>query len=640
MNKSIDLSGIKCKIQSDLSLILSTMADLEYVIYCRKSSEETDRQSQSIPDQIKVCMDYAEREKLTLMRRPKDFSMFETPQDIARMKANPNASDREQFKRAEPYFVIKEECSGKIPNKRPKRRHLIKMLRDGKIHWLISYSPDRQARNLLEAWELIDLIDREDIDLTLKYPTFHFDPNASWKMMLWIWFVFSKEYSDKLSEDVKRWKHSTVEERWLADGNTKHWYIIDNWLHKPHPKYFELIKKAFHMRIYENKSNREIKEFLDTHWYVREYQTWRTPSPISENALSRMREDSFYYWMLVIWEARHDLRWKNNWYKPMITEDEYAMLIEQKCNTKCQLSPSAVKDEYEQYVMPFERWFIVNEQWTALTFNLPNKNRFDEKLRKLQISKPEANLSDVVKLSQIRYRDANKNSKTKWLEVTAEMIDKAIIHVLKNFKVDKEIYEEYLKVAQNNADEKDKKVKEKRSQLQLQYNSVESAKKRYIEENAVLLSAWEEEAEIYNEKKKYYDTCLKTLKEEMDALDEEWRNIVLELEAFVWLMNNASKRYAKWSFVQKREISKLIFLNIVVSKEKKLHLAVKPIFNNVINSNGGAKREHFEQLENFLVKTPVFELLYWIALYRKINNSFSDKRDANLSDKERLLYKR
>ena len=51
---------------------------IEYVIYCRKSTEESDRQSQSIPDQIKVCMDYAEHENLRLKKRPSDFSIFET----------------------------------------------------------------------------------------------------------------------------------------------------------------------------------------------------------------------------------------------------------------------------------------------------------------------------------------------------------------------------------------------------------------------------------------------------------------------------------------------------------------------------------------------------------------------------------
>ena len=104
--------------------------NIEYVIYCRKSSEESDRQSQSIPDQIKECMDFADREHYKIMKRPKDFSMFESELETAKMRNCKILSDREQFIRAEPYFVIKEECSGKIPDKRPKRNALMKMMRE------------------------------------------------------------------------------------------------------------------------------------------------------------------------------------------------------------------------------------------------------------------------------------------------------------------------------------------------------------------------------------------------------------------------------------------------------------------------------------------------------------------------------
>jgi sulfur transfer protein SufE len=44
----------------------------------------------------------------------------------------------------------------------------------------------------------------------LKYTNFHFENNASGKMMLGIWFVFSKQYSDKLSEDITRGSKNKV----------------------------------------------------------------------------------------------------------------------------------------------------------------------------------------------------------------------------------------------------------------------------------------------------------------------------------------------------------------------------------------------------------------------------------------------
>lgn len=61
---------------------------------------------------------------------------------------------------------------------------------------------------MVEGGELINLVDNELLDL--KYTNFHFENNASGKMMLGIWFVFSKQYSDKLSEDINRGNKTTV----------------------------------------------------------------------------------------------------------------------------------------------------------------------------------------------------------------------------------------------------------------------------------------------------------------------------------------------------------------------------------------------------------------------------------------------
>ena len=72
---------------------------------------------------------------------------------------------------------------------------------------------------MLEGGELIDLVDQNktkenranDITiLDLKYTNFHFQDNAAGKMMLGIWFVFSKQYSDKLGEDITRGNESKV----------------------------------------------------------------------------------------------------------------------------------------------------------------------------------------------------------------------------------------------------------------------------------------------------------------------------------------------------------------------------------------------------------------------------------------------
>jgi hypothetical protein len=55
---------------------------------------------------------------------------------------------------------------------------------------------------------LINYVDEDKVDL--KYTNFHFENNAAGKMMLGMWFVFSKQYSDKLSEDVRRGNKSSA----------------------------------------------------------------------------------------------------------------------------------------------------------------------------------------------------------------------------------------------------------------------------------------------------------------------------------------------------------------------------------------------------------------------------------------------
>ncbi|MBP6256712.1 hypothetical protein KA405_03125 [Patescibacteria group bacterium] len=44
----------------------------------------------------------------------------------------------------------------------------------------------------------------DDGRVDLKYTRFHFEPTATGKMMLGFLFVFSKNYSDTISENVSR----------------------------------------------------------------------------------------------------------------------------------------------------------------------------------------------------------------------------------------------------------------------------------------------------------------------------------------------------------------------------------------------------------------------------------------------------
>jgi hypothetical protein len=73
-----------------------------------------------------------------------------------------NESDLESrriYKDTSSLFIIKEQETAKIPYKRKKWRKLMEMIQRGKIGGLLSYAPDRQARNMLEGGELINHVD-------------------------------------------------------------------------------------------------------------------------------------------------------------------------------------------------------------------------------------------------------------------------------------------------------------------------------------------------------------------------------------------------------------------------------------------------------------------------------------------------
>jgi len=52
---------------------------------------------------------------------------------------------------------------------------------------------------------------------------------------------------------------------------------------------------------------------------------------------------------------------------------------------------------------------------------------------------------------------------------------------------------------------------------------------------------------------------------------------------FIDILNNAQSYYKKASYVQKRKIAKLLFLNIQINSKKELQIQVKPEVETLFN---------------------------------------------------------
>ncbi len=215
-------------------------SELRYVVYARKSTTGDERQERSIPDQIRDIKD-----KIV---------------EVDHVDSNGNKYRLNVSKR-----YLKEKCSAKDPGIREKFDQLIQDVKDGKVDGIICWHPDRLSRNMKEAGEIIDLLDK-GILKDLRFATSTFENSPTGKMLLGISFVLSKQYSEHLSESVARGNRRKIEEG-VFIGRFKHGYRMnkqgqlypdgDNWA---------IIKKAFEKRL-KGETQQSIAEWLNTTGY-------------------------------------------------------------------------------------------------------------------------------------------------------------------------------------------------------------------------------------------------------------------------------------------------------------------------------------------------------------------------------------
>jgi DNA invertase Pin-like site-specific DNA recombinase len=240
-----------------------SVENLRYVMYVRKSTDEKDKQERSLADQAKDCEDMQYRLGLNVVK------------------------------------VIVEKSSAKEPDIRPKFRAMLEGINNGMYDAILTWHPDRLARNMKEGGEIIDLIDKNIIK-DLKFPSFTFNNDTSGIMNLGIMFVLSKQYSDHLSDAVMRGNRRSIEDGAYIN-KAKHGYKKDNnQFLRPDGRNFTLIQKAFRMRL-NGKTLNEIADYLKKEKYTRtNTQGGKTyGTKINKQAVQKILRDPVYAGVVV-----------------------------------------------------------------------------------------------------------------------------------------------------------------------------------------------------------------------------------------------------------------------------------------------------------------------------------------------------
>lgn len=264
-----------------------------YVIYLRKSTDDERKQVRSIEDQRKECLDLARR-----------FDIKVRPEDI-----------------------FEERWSAKTSGKREIFNAMMNGFEIGKYHGLISWSPDRLSRNMLEGGQIIEHVDHEKIQ-DLLFCTYAFDNTPNGKMMLGILFATSKQYSDKLAVDVARGITGAIHEGKYVGLVKKGYYAdTDNGRFMPDGVHWQLLRQAVVMRLKEGKTNQEIADFLNTSnfSYRKNQDEPYRKSKMDKKTVATMFADPFYTGTYKYGDNIANLNDNYN-FLPLMTPDEYIAL--------------------------------------------------------------------------------------------------------------------------------------------------------------------------------------------------------------------------------------------------------------------------------------------------------------------------
>ena len=153
----------------------------KYFLYARKSTEDDDKQVMSIEAQLFELRELARKENLQILEEFTESKSAKTP---GRIEFN--------------------EMMSKIESM------------DGV--GILAWHPDRLARNSIDGGRVIYAVDTLKI-VSLRFPTFWFEPTPQGLFMLQVAFGQSKYYSDNLKQNVERGIRQKLRRgEWLASA--------------------------------------------------------------------------------------------------------------------------------------------------------------------------------------------------------------------------------------------------------------------------------------------------------------------------------------------------------------------------------------------------------------------------------------
>ncbi len=244
----------------------------KYFLYARKSTEDDDRQVMSIEAQLFELRELARKENLEILSEFQESKSAKTP-------------GREVF------------------------GDMMTRIERGEAQGILAWHPDRLARNSVDGGRVIYAVDTRRI-VSLRFPTFWFEPTPQGLFMLQVAFGQSKYYSDNLSDNIKRGVRQKLRRgEWLnlAPFGYQNNPRIKNI--EPHPTNARIVRLAYEEYAKGTHSYISLAQFLADLGVVTKHGT-----PLAKVSIKRLLTHRAYLGFV-----KHDDEWFDGNFEPLIS---------------------------------------------------------------------------------------------------------------------------------------------------------------------------------------------------------------------------------------------------------------------------------------------------------------------------------
>lgn len=259
-----------------------------FFIYCRKSTEDDDRQILSIDSQLTELKRLAEQRGLSVVA------------------------------------VLSESRSAKKPG-RPVFSSMMERVRRHEAQGILCWKLDRLARNPIDGGAIIWAM--QDQQLEIVTPTQSFSRGADNMLLMYMEFGVAHKFIEDLSRNVIRGLRAKAEQGWRPSGAALG-YLNNSFKEKGakdisiDPERFPLVRRMWELLLTGCYTVPQIVDIANNEWGFRTRPMKKIGGkPIVQSTLYEVFTDPFYYGWFEY--PRGSGSWYQGRHTPMITEEEY-----------------------------------------------------------------------------------------------------------------------------------------------------------------------------------------------------------------------------------------------------------------------------------------------------------------------------